>query len=141
MVEPIKLAGAAASSLRGILDRFIENPQERLRAEAALRQAIMDQDGEFMRATRDVITAEAKSEGILARNWRPITMLCFVAIITNNYILAPYLSLFGVPNVTLEIPDNMWNLLSLGIGGYMASRGAEKVTRNLARAGLFGKKS
>ena len=101
----------------------------------------MDQDGEFMLATRDVITAEAKSEGILARNWRPITMLCFVAIITNNYILAPYLSLFGVPDVTLEIPDNMWNLLSLGIGGYMASRGAEKVTRNLARAGLFDKKS
>ena len=69
---------------------------------------------------------EAKSESYLARNWRPIMMLSFVAIIVNNHMLAPYLQLFGAPYIIMEIPENMWDLLKLGISGYIVGRSAEK---------------
>ena len=53
-------------------------------------------------------------------------MLCFVAIIANNYLLFPYIQLFGGSAVKLDIPPDMWDLLKLGIGGYIAGRSVEK---------------
>ncbi len=78
-----------------------------------------------------VIVAELKSGAWLAQNWRPITMLTFVAIIANNYILYPYLSLFWGQAPVLEIPPDMWALLKIGLGGYVVGRSTEKVVKIL----------
>ena len=56
-------------------------------------------------------------------------MLTFVVIIANNYIVAPYMgAMFGV-SVSLPIPDEMWNLLTVGIGGYIGLRSGEKMVK------------
>ena len=73
-----------------------------------------------------VIQAEARSSHFLTATWRPITMLTFVAIIANNYIIYPYLSLFWPEAPTLEIPPDMWALLKIGLGGYVVGRSVEK---------------
>lgn len=79
-----------------------------------------------LESKRDVIVAEAQGESWLQRSWRPILMLSFVAIIVNNYILSPYLqAMFGF-EVMLEIPVDMWELLKIGVGGYIVGRSAEK---------------
>ena len=78
-----------------------------------------------------VIEAEAKSEHFLTSTWRPITMLVFVFIIANNYILVPYFQAFGLNVPTLELTSDMWDLLKLGLGGYVVGRSAEKVVKNL----------
>lgn len=72
-----------------------------------------------------VLTAEL-SGNTLQRSWRPILMLSITAILVNNYILVPYLSLFGVPATVLEFPDELWSLLKIGVGGYVVGRSAEK---------------
>lgn len=77
-----------------------------------------------------IITAEANSEHWLVAAWRPITMLVFVVIIANNYILAPYIDLFFDTNVSLELPPQMWDLLKIGIGGYIVGRTGEKMARS-----------
>jgi len=74
----------------------------------------------------NVITAEAKGDSWLQRNWRPITMLTFVFIIANNYILFPYIQLFGGTATLLSIPPDMWDLIKLGLGGYVVGRSVEK---------------
>ena len=74
-----------------------------------------------------VIQAEANSKHFLTAAWRPITMLTFVAIIANNYILYPYLSLFFEAAPILEIPPDMWDLLKIGLGGYVVGRTGEKM--------------
>ncbi len=76
-----------------------------------------------------VVIAEMKSGAWLAQNWRPITMLTFVAIIANNYILYPYLALFWNDAPVLEIPPDMWGLLKIGLGGYVVGRSVEKVAK------------
>jgi len=81
-----------------------------------------------------IIAAEASSEHWITSAWRPITMLTFVAIIANNYILYPYLSLFWSEAPSLDLPDQMWDLLQIGLGGYILSRGAEKVTREMKKS-------
>ena len=54
-------------------------------------------------------------------------MLTFGAILANNYIIVPWLQAFGVETVAvLEIPEGMWGLLTVGLGGYVVGRTIEK---------------
>ena len=76
-----------------------------------------------------IIKAEIQNESWLTRNWRPITMITFVIIIANNYILYPYLKLFFSQAPILQIPTDMWDLLKLGLGGYVVGRSVEKVAK------------
>lgn len=58
-------------------------------------------------------------------------MLSFVAILINNFIFAPYVQAFGGVSVMLEIPPDMWDLLKIGIGGYIGVRSVEKTVERL----------
>ncbi len=68
-----------------------------------------------------IIVAEAKGDSWLQRSWRPLLMCLFGVIIANNYLVVP---LFGTP--AAAIPPDMWDLLKLGVGGYVLGRSVEK---------------
>lgn len=95
----------------------------------ALLKELQVAESKMMEAQAKTIVAEASSEHWLVASWRPITMLVFVAIIANNYIIAPYFMSWGYTVPTLEIPPNMWSLLQIGLGGYIAGRSAEKTMK------------
>ena len=78
---------------------------------------------EKLKAT--VIEAEM-SGNWLQRSWRPILMLSLVVIVINNYILFPY---FPDTLTMLDLPDELWNLLTIGVGGYVAGRSIEKAVK------------
>ena len=90
---------------------------------------LLKADWSTIQKQMDIIITEAKG-GWLQRNWRPLLMLSIVAIVVNNYIIYPYLSLFGAQTVMLELPEKLWNLLTIGVGGYVIGRSAEKVAEN-----------
>ncbi len=51
-------------------------------------------------------------------------MLLFGFVILYT-VIAPA---FGLPDVDMTgVPDRLWTLMTVGIGGYIASRGFEKV--------------
>ena len=82
------------SLVPSILDKVIPDPVERDKAKLEFMK--QQQSGLLteLQGQIDIIQEEAKSEHWLTANWRPLTMLTFVVIIANNYILYPYLSLF-----------------------------------------------
>ena len=82
------------------------------------------QKGQAQRAK--TVRAEATGQSWIQRNWRPLTALTFVFIIANNFILVPYVNAFGASIPTLEIPQGMWALLNVMIGGYTVARSWEK---------------
>jgi len=45
-----------------------------------------------------------------------------------NYIQAPIMQAILHVTLSLPIPPNMWTLLDIGVGGYISSRGLEKMT-------------
>lgn len=94
-----------------------------------LEQQAMEAKQNLVSAQRDIIVAEAKGESWLQRNWRPLLMICIIAIIANNYILVPYLSAFTDKVTVLDLPKGLWALLNIGVGGYIASRGGEKISK------------
>lgn len=118
-----------------VIERLWPDPTEQEKAKLALLQ--LQQEGALreIEASMQVVVAEAKSEHWLTATWRPITMLSFVAIVVNNYILAPYIDLFFSADIVLDLPPSMWDLIQIGLGGYVFSRGAEKVVTVLKNGG------
>ena len=113
-----------------LIDKFFPDPAEAAKQKLNLFE--MQQRGELveLEAAMTIITAEAKSEHFIVAAWRPITMLTFVVIIANNYLLYPYLSLFWEAAPILELPPDMWGLLKIGLGGYVVGRSVEKAAKN-----------
>lgn len=92
----------------------------------ALQLAHDQYDSDVIKNQGAIILAEARNESWLTRNWRPLLMINIIIIIANNYIISPYLSLFNLHVLTLELPDKLWNLMTLGVSGYVAGRSIEK---------------
>lgn len=119
-----EVGGIFTSIREAITGKKIEDPTKILEQVSKLEE-------EFLKIQGRIIEAEAKSEHWLTSTWRPITMLTFVFIIANNYIIAPYAAALFSTNVpTLELTKEMWDLVQLGLGGYVVSRGAEKVVQH-----------
>ena len=113
-----------------VIERLFPDPEQAATAKLKLMELQMSGELKSLESAASIITAEAQSEHWLVAAWRPITMLVFVFIIANNYILAPYIDLFFETKVSLELPPQMWDLLKIGLGGYIFSRGAEKTVKN-----------
>lgn len=78
----------------------------------------------------DIVKAEAQGESWLQRNWRPVLMMSIVAIVVNNYILVPYGQMFFPDSVAvLDLPPALWDLMKIGVGGYVVGRTGEKVVK------------
>lgn len=116
-----------------IIDKVIPDPEAKATAQLELLR--LEQDGGLkeLDAAMQVIVAEANSEHPLAAQWRPITMLMFAAIVGNNYLVYPYLSLFWDTAPLLELPPDLWALLKIGIGGYVVGRSGEKIAKEWKR--------
>jgi len=121
---PIITAGLA------LIDKILPDPAAKLAAQTELLKLEQSGDLKELESAMQVITTESKSEHFIVSAWRPITMLTFVFIIANNYVIYPYLSLFWLDAPMLTIPPDMWGLLKLGLGGYVVGRSVEKGVKN-----------
>lgn len=119
--------------VRDIIDEVVTSDEERLalkikmaEIEASLTTAALDADRELAKARGEVIAAEAKSEHPITAMWRPITMLSFVVLL--------FLIAFGwvKADVLAAVPSDLWDIIKLGLTGYVVGRSVEKATRNYA---------
>ncbi len=60
----------------------------------------------------------------LQKSWRPIVMLAFTFIV----LLGAF-----IPIPLLENTSEFWNLLEIGLGGYVIGRSIEKVTGKIRK--------
>jgi hypothetical protein len=124
-VDPV----TAALNVGGkLIDRMWPDPAQRDQAKLALMD--MAQKGELTEFTGrvDIIKTEAASEHWLAANWRPILMLTFGALIVARW--------FGwaAPNLSEAEYIKLWDIVQLGLGGYVMGRSAEKIVPAIASA-------
>jgi hypothetical protein len=124
-----KLLSVLSGPIDRIAARIAPDKDQQQRIAGELRSAVIDNAALIEQAAAKVVLAEAQGESWLQRNWRPLTMLSFVGIIVNNHILYPYLTLFGLPSVMLELDPSMWELIKIGLGGYVVGRSGEKMVK------------
>ena len=115
-----------------VLDKIIPDPVAQ--AEAKLKLMELAQKGEFTEMTTkaDIIKAEASSESWLAQSWRPIMMLTFGALIVARWMG------YAAPGISQEEILKLWNIVELGLGGYVIGRSVEKIVPSITTA-LKGK--
>lgn len=123
LVKQIFTAGAdkIVSSVGNALDDNLTNQEEKMAIKKDIQDKILDTFSDLSTMATNALLAELNGNW-LQRSWRPIIMLAFAAIVVYNYFVA---YLFGLPTVTLE--KDFWNLLEIGLGGYVIGRSAEKI--------------
>jgi hypothetical protein len=100
----------------------MQNALEKIRNE--MTSKVLDLDAQLLASKTAIITAEANGQGILQRNWRPVTMLTFLFLVVCDS--------FGL--LAFRLADEAWALLQIGLGGYVVGRSVEKVTKPLIDA-------
>jgi len=134
MIQQLLTAGLG-KTIDNVLGRFFEDKDKAAQAAQELRLSMLDHEQTAQKVARDVVVAEAKSEHWVTSAWRPIIMLMFGVMIANNFIIAPYMDAFLGTNVMFDMPDQAWSLLSVGLGGYVVGRSAEKVAKEMRKKG------
>lgn len=115
--------------LFGLVDDLHTSGEEKLllkqgllTIQAGLISEALDLEKRAVEAQARIVEAEAKSEHWITAVWRPITALAFAAIVVYAFITGAV------------IPEPMWDTLQIMIGGYVVSRGAEKIIPGVAAA-------
>jgi hypothetical protein len=126
----IPLVGKLLGGVIDLVDDAVEDKDEANRIKANLTEVFEKADlskfTALVQGQTQILLGEIQGQSWMQRNWRPVLMLTIVAIVANNYIIYPYLSLFTDKAVVLDLPEKLYNLMSIGVGGYIVGRSAEK---------------
>ena len=98
--------------------------REKRELEAELTKLMMELEDRFVEEQAAVLREETRGNW-LQRSWRPLVMLVFVAVVLVGSF---------VPLPMLDDGSRFWDLLEIGLGGYILGRGVESLPR------LFKKK-
>ncbi|MEH0157355.1 3TM-type holin [Limibacter armeniacum] len=124
-----KLLTASAGELIEKTDHLIDNitttKEEKLQLKHQFSDMILQHLTQLTHLKMQIVMAETNGN-MLQRLWRPILMLSFGFVILYAKFAAPA---FGLPNTELE--PQFWELLELGIGGYVIGRSVEKVSEKI----------
>jgi hypothetical protein len=111
--------------------RFFPSPEDenkRRELENQVQIAGMQQAAAIDNAAAELIKAEAQGESWLQRNWRPLVMITFTALIVARWLG------FAAPNLGPDEVLKLWEIVQLGLGGYVVGRSVEKVMATAADA-------
>ena len=113
--------GTLVNDVLGGLDELFTSKEERLQAENVIKKILVQKELELIKMQTNIIITEATGNW-LQRSWRPILMLSFGFIVMYVKFIGPLFQLHVPP-----LEDEFWNLLQLGIGGYVVGRTGEKM--------------
>jgi hypothetical protein len=106
--------------------RLFPDPAEAAKAQAELSNALMANAAKIEEAAASIIADEAKSEHWLASSWRPLVMLTFTALIVARWLG------YSAPGISEAEVLKLWDIVQLGLGGYVIGRSAEKIVPQIA---------
>ena len=159
MPNPLDIAGVVGELLtpvRKIIDELKFSGEEKAKAKIALygveiglATKMLEYEATMLEAKASIVLAEATGQSAIQRMWRPVTALSFVFLTLYNIVFQPILQWLlnwiapGVPSLPIiDIPTWIGAAITVMIGGYVVSRGAEKITSTVVNGGgiTFGKK-
>ena len=114
-------SGGVIKQVGDVIDNLFTSDEERANAKIKVLEVLKQQQLELQKLQTEIIVAEANGNW-LQRSWRPILMLSFGFIVIYVKFVAPLFDL-KIP----ELENEFWDLLQIGIGGYVVGRSAEKI--------------
>ena len=100
-----------------VIDRLTLPAREKKELEIGLLKLIQELERELTQAKAVTVQEEVKGNW-LQRSWRPLVMLTFASVI----LIGTFTSL-----PILAETSRFWDLLEIGLGGYVVGRSGEKM--------------
>lgn len=99
-------------TVAGVIERLSISSTEKKRLKQELETLLVDYEREHLQVQSGVLRSEAQGNW-LQRSWRPVIMLAFaVVILAGMFTDLPL----------LEDTSRFWDLLEIGLGGYIVGR-------------------
>ena len=121
MSGPLSFIAGLIKPVTDLVDSLHTSDEERLAAKGVLLELqtglmsqTLDYGKQLAQSQANIIVAEATANSWLTRTWRPITMLTFVALVVWSQFTG------------MVIPDDLWFVIKIGLGGYLGGRSVEK---------------
>lgn len=105
-------------------DEKIKLQEACLNAQVTAATQMMAYESQLLDSQSKIILAEATGQSWIQRNWRPVTMLVFLGLTVSDA--------FGW--LPFRLADQAWELLKIGLGGYVVGRSVEKVAPQITAA-------
>ena len=122
------MSWAAAIPILGkVIDKVFPDAENAEQVKVVLAEMMLKGELDTLAEQAGVIKSEAKGDGWLQRSWRPLVMLVFTGLIVARWMG------WAAPNLTEEVELKLLSIVQLGIGGYIASRGVEKIVDKIKR--------
>ena len=124
------------SPIVAIIDKAVPDKDKKNELKAHIKELeiqmsgkLLDNEVKLIQAQASVIEKEAGGESALQRLWRPGAMVTFLVIIVYNMIAVP---IFGLPPSSMDaVPDKLWTLMTIGMGGYIIGRSGEHIAKTM----------
>ena len=116
-----KIMGVLQNVIReigDIVNRLSVSSKEKQKIQEEIQSLVYRYKSELVREQSAAVGEEARGNW-LQRSWRPIVMLAFALVILSGMFMESTL---------LSDSSRLWDLLEIGLGGYVIGRSGEKVT-------------
>lgn len=112
-----------------ILNKFIPDADKRAEASEAITKQLLENQAALYDGMKTVMAADAASESWMTRNARPAVVYWCLSMMTW-LIISP---IFDLQTATIKsinaIPDNMWNVVLVSIGGYILAKSGVDIAK------------
>jgi hypothetical protein len=107
--------------ISNVLDKVIVDKDARDAAKLKILEMNFQKEANELASQGAIVTAEASSESWLARTWRPLSMVVFLGMIVSYWFG------YSPENMSGDVLNHLFNLIQLGLGGYIIGRSGEKM--------------
>lgn len=117
------ILGPVISGIFGVIDKAVEDKDQAAAIKARLQEMVLTGQMREIEEAAANIRAEATGDSWLQQSWRPITMLVFVSLIVAKWLG------WTAPGVTEAVELALFEIIKIGLGGYVIGRSVEKGIR------------
>ena len=116
-----------ASLIETVVDKAIPDKGQAAELKAQLNTQLIQLGTKELESASSIIIAEAQGHSWLQRNWRPMMMVWFAGLIGAHWLgLTP-------DDLPEPVVLKLFDIVQLGIGGYVVGRSAEKLMKEYQR--------
>ena len=120
-----------AKILFNTVDKAVADKDLAAKLKSELQTQMLQSHTAELQAASRVIEAEAKA-GWFTASWRPLLMYVLIVMLVWNYIFSPIIFVLFNVKASVDLPSEIVNLLTVGVGGYTIGRSAESVAKSFA---------
>lgn len=118
--------GNAVKQIGDVVNGLSTTDDEKSKAKNELTQIVMGMLVAMSQVQGEIIKSETNGNW-LQRGWRPVTILTLVYVVVAKW------HGWTNPDIPLEMELQLMGLIKIGLGGYVASRGVEKIAATVTK--------